>query len=919
MNYRDFKKEITKKDSEKKKKAIDNKRKAEAENVKKLLEESMMNTREKCSDYFAKAKAAYASGDKATCQTYVDLMKNAMNSISVSRKLLLQLTAVLDVMEIQGLNKAAYETIDRVAKDVVKTNKKIYRKASSETFMEAIYTNTQAAQKLDEVLNMNGSAMSVGANEFSTDEDVYKLIKSNNDAHDIRLESSLSQLEKEFLGESYSSTLSDDKSVKTNRKTDAEKLSENLSDISRGTGKLTRDGGSEINDEKMQSALKSDSLNGAKSNVSATNKKVFADNRDENTFDDNDISAIKNEATEGGNGQGGHEKNSPRRVNVEGAALRPQRLEDFRGQEKAVAALRTPIDKAKLTGETLPHILLSASYGQGKTTLAKIIANEVGGNFIEVVAGVKYRDLQRILSEVKTGDIIFIDEIHKLKADIIEQVLYPAIEDFELHYIESNSLKTQVRKKKINPFTLIGATTETGNLLKPFYSKFKINITLEEYSIETIKNIILNSFDHLGVRISDDLAFGIAKRSRLTPRQANAFVEGISSKVIVKAAKAQGINKPGALADPDAVKKLNAEVTESDVADYFDMMRIDALGLKEEERKIVKLVAVDYKGGPIGIESIAKALNISENRVADEFEPYLIKLGLLIVRPSGRFATEAAYKYLGISDDGADKSNQTMDKKPARDNADVNETTEYVCEEALEDDCLREFVCEKGEYNEKICGRLMKLFSADGKSIDDELDELFVDINKEYDSSAINKCVLKFGSRDIYCDSKLERRFLTYLLKNGFIKDVKAEALEICYDSSEMSGKRYFPDFCMKLHDDTIAVVEMKNLLSIGYHLNVDKYEALKRYCNEKGYRYAQVAKDYDENVYISAEQIADRETNIDLKNYIVSKIDENGICTFTDLQEYGFEPKDLVNILLLDRTLKNIDRTGSKPQIVFS
>jgi Holliday junction DNA helicase RuvB len=303
-------------------------------------------------------------------------------------------------------------------------------------------------------------------------------------------------------------------------------------------------------------------------------------------------------------------------------------------------------------------VLLCGSYGQGKTTLAKIIANEMGGNFIEITPSIKPRDLLRILRGLKKGDIIFIDEVHKLSTEIIETMLYPAMEDYEVHFTEGNSQRTDSRTEKIAPFTLIGATTETGKLLKPFYSKFPINITLCEYKIDTIASIIKNSFRVNGMTISDELCFAIAERSRLSPRTANAYVEGIASSAIVREADERNITGKGALGGNSAVANLNIEITKQDVDDYFNKLGVDEKGLKEEERKILRIIIEMYGGGPVGQENIAKALNVSTNRVDQEYEPYLVKLGLLVVRPQGRFATDAAYEYLGLNKSAKDDGKQ---------------------------------------------------------------------------------------------------------------------------------------------------------------------------------------------------------------------------------------------------------------------
>lgn len=612
-----------------------------------------------------------------------------------------------------------------------------------------------------------------------------------------------------------------------------------------------------------------------------------------------------------------------KQFNVTGAAYRPQRLGDYIGQPNAVATISDPIKKALLMDKPLPHILLCGSYGQGKTTLAKIIANEMSGNFIEITASVKYRDMLRTLRDIKAGDIIFIDEIHKLSTEIIETLLYPAMEDFEIHYTESNSMRTKSRTQKISPFTLIGATTETGKLLKPFYNKFPINITLSDYQLETIAAIVQNSFRVLGIEISDELAFSIAKRSRLTPRTANAFVEGIASSAIVREAEKRNLTTRGALNNKDAVAALKIKITSADVENYFNNMGIDELGLKEEDRKILRVIITMYNGGPVGQDNIAKALNMSNNRIDQEYEPYLVKLGFINVRPQGRYTTDAAYKYMGLKPEKANEDNimpdiQSENEIPNAIENSSNQNRNSSEEQISSEDNLPLIECEIGTFNEKAAERFNILFSGEATPCESTLDELFPDIDKNYDSIAKNQCCLKVSNgRQIYCDSKLERRFLSYLFKNGYILDAKAEALELGYASSNMSGKKYYPDFVLKLYDGSIAVIEMKNLSSMGYHLNVDKYEALEKFCRKNDYKYAEISKDFHENRYISAEQLKKRPINKNLKNLIINKIEQNGFCSEADLLELNFDICDLITLLLNDRSIKNIDRTGNNPQII--
>ena len=586
----------------------------------------------------------------------------------------------------------------------------------------------------------------------------------------------------------------------------------------------------------------------------------------------------------------------PKSFEVEGTSYRPKYLKDYIGQPNVVATISDPIKKAILTEKPLPHILLCGSYGQGKTTLAKIIANEMDGNFIEISASVKYRDMLNTLKNLKAGDIIFIDEIHKLSSDVVETLLYPAMEDFEIHYTEGSSIFTKTKTQKIVPFTLIGATTETGKLLKPFYSKFPINLTLSEYDLNTIATIVVNSFRSLGITISFDLALQVAKRSRLTPRIANSFVEGISSSAIVRVADEKNLATKGILKDKKAIIELNINITQEDIDNYFKNMKIDELGLKEEDRKILEIIINMYNGGPVGQENLAKALNVSNNRIDQEYEPYLVKLGFINIRPQGRYATKKAYEYLGIKQ----KDEKDDTKQP--------------------DDELPVIEVQKGPLDNEFANRFNQMLVGDSLIYQQALDELFPDVTKNYDSSAKNKAVVKLPTdRFVYCDSKLERRFIQYLFEKGYLLDAKSEALELEYSSQQTDNKKYYPDFVLKLYNNKIAIVEMKNMATIGYHLNIDKYEALKNYCNQNHYLYAEIAKDYDNNRYISVEEMIAKPINQSLLDFINDKITTNGVCSADDLNSFGYKLEELNTILLNDRNLKNIDRVGNNPKIIIN
>ncbi len=844
MSFRTYRKELDKK--------------REEQGVINAINSMLSKLESKRDEYAEKAKNELKKGNKSQYSAYVALLKNAMFNIAQTKDMLANFTIAVDLREMQTLNRRFIKSLNSVMKDVYKTSKSIHVASSQKLFNKALYKQNFTAAELQQLLKDNNIAFESSVNSLSdiSDADIRSVLESEIKKDAVDMDDMLSRLEEEFAVNAQPQKIAQTQGGNGNFSPPA--------DIETADAPKTN----EVKDEPYAEEKSVDEAMPVIAQV--TEKKL----------------------------------NGMRNIEVMGAAFRPQRLKDYIGQPNAVATVSDPIKKSLLMEKALPHVLLCGSHGQGKTTLANIIANEMGGNFYNLSFTIKARDLQRTLRNIKKGDVIFIDEVHRLPTEIVESILYPAMEDFELHFTESNSRTTSNKTQKIEPFTFIGATTETGRLLKPFYSKFPINVTLCEYAVETIAAIVKNSFRVNGMSISDGLCFEIANRSRLSPRMANAHVEGIVSSAIVREAERRNIKGKGALSSPEKLAELKIEITEEDVKKYFARIGVDEKGLKEEERKILGVLIDMFGGGPVGQEVIAKALNMAANRVDQEYEPYLIKLGFVNIRSQGRCATDAAYEYMGRKKPNRKENSQASTTPPEEANAEV------------EDD-LPVLECEIGETDEKSVGRFSALFSGEAEPNESGLDELFQGADKTYDSCAINRCVLKVGQRELYCDSKLERRFLSYLFKKGFIKDAKAEALELEYSSGAMSGKRYFPDFVLKLYDGRIAVTELKNLSSLGYHLNVDKYEALESFCRENGYLFAQIAKDYDENRYVSAAQIKQRKINTDLLQFINGKISQNGICTAAELEEFKYDVKDLICILLNERSIKNIDRTGGAPQLV--
>lgn len=891
MSFRTFKKDL--------------KRKQEEERTLSALKNAEAALSRRKDEYAQKAKEALKAGDKQQYAFYVALLKNAMFNLAQAKDMTANFLIARDLREMQSLNQKFVHAINSVMKDVYKTSKSINVHASQAIFLKALAKQQYVSAELKSLLEENSIAFSSSVTAVSdiSDDEVKGILEAEIKRDGADFDDTLQKLEREFsVGEVGTSAPAS--------KVTARPLIE-----AEGTAPFAPSSApspvfSPAPASHAPSAPSAPAPAPAPAPTSAPS------------------------APSGGEGK--------REFDVDNIAFRPTRLKDYVGQPNAVATVSDPIKKARLTGKPLPHILICGSYGQGKTTLAKIIANEMDGRFITISAGIKYREMLKTLRETKPNDIIFIDEVHKLATEVVETLLYPAMEDYEIHYTDTKGGKVVPKSEKIAPFTLIGATTESGKLLKPFYSKFPINVTLVDYDLATITGIVKNSFRVSHIEISDELAGLVAGRSRLSPRQANAYVNGIGALAIVREAERRHL-PDGSLRDEKTVQALGITIQKQDILDYFGRLGIDELGLKEEERKILRVIIEMYGGGPVGQENIAKALNMATNRIDQEYEPLLVKLGFINVRPQGRFATDAAYRYLGYppesrggrdgtpgGPDGAQGDgeapapaygSETCTAPDAPQDPAPQETIPQAAASGAEtpdEEELPVMECTVGPFDAELAPKIEALFEGEGTPTERALGELFSPVEKEYDSAAKNRCYLRVSNgRELYCDSALERRFLKLLFERGFITDALSESLELDYSSRRMSGKKYYPDFILKLHDGRIAVVEMKNLSSMGYHLNIDKYECLAAYCAENGYLYAEIAKDDVTKKYVSAAQIKALPQDGQLSAFIHKKIDENGICGGDDLNAFGYDVRSLMCLLLNDRSLKNIDRTGGNPQIV--
>lgn len=630
--------------------------------------------------------------------------------------------------------------------------------------------------------------------------------------------------------------------------------------------------------------------------------------------------------------------------------LSPVRLDDYIGQPQAVNAVRDLISAARLKGSALPHVILYGSHGLGKTTFAKIIANEMRVGFTEVnVSKITTAEMIAVLKKIKPRDILFIDEIHTLPLVVAESALYSAMQDGRVTYMEGKGKFARTQTLELPPFTLIGATTEIGKLAKPFIQR-AVQVRLIEYTDEVIATIIVRSFSRLGMKISDDNALYIAKRCRNNARIANNTVRRVSDKALVAYAAQNNIKESGSFDSPAAVKKLGIEVSRQTIDRFFEENEIDEYGMEKGDRELLRIVIERFGGGPVGLDTLASVMNESSNVLSKKYETYLIKRGMLKIDRDGRVAMPLAYTALGLvppktdktsakNDDGEDTAQTVMGGDGGDD--DTRFEAEFVSNGADARDPLFDAPSSKYEprsviacraRDEKKCEAIDSLivFPDGAKAFSEPLDALFPDITKDYDVETKHFCTLDidFGSftRKLYCDSFLESRFASYMAAAGYLADMKAQALELEYTSQAQSDRRYFPDFFIKDRKGRIAVIEMKNPETVTYHLNIDKYDALKAYCAQKGYGYAEITK--IGNKYVSAEMLKARPIDRQLENFIVDTIETRGAATgdgaFTarDFDEYaaqndGADIADVYAILFNNRALKNVDRNGTGLYIV--
>lgn len=321
-------------------------------------------------------------------------------------------------------------------------------------------------------------------------------------------------------------------------------------------------------------------------------------------------------------------------------SLRPKSLDEYVGQEELKRNLRVFIEAAKARSEALDHVLFHGSPGLGKTSLAHIIANELKVNINSTSGPVIERpgDLAAILTSLQPRDVLFIDEVHRLN-HVVEEILYPAMEDFQLDIIIGQGPSARTMKIPLPPFTLVGATTRAGLLTPPLRERFGVVLRVEFYSPEELRKIVQRSAKLLDIPISEDGAFELSGRSRGTPRVANRLLRRVRDYAQVEA---QGV------------------ITQEVAKEALNMLGVDGRGLDKMDRHIMLTIIQKFNGGPIGLDTLSAAVSEEKDTLEDVYEPFLIQMGYIKRTPRGRVATKLAYSHFGIPMDDRDAQQKKL-------------------------------------------------------------------------------------------------------------------------------------------------------------------------------------------------------------------------------------------------------------------